>query len=138
MSRRTIYYLLTLFGIFLTLSCVKDENDHFHFTFNNLGGPQVYEVDIDGASLAIEIDGRRSKPAHFGRDLADEKNSNWIVEWEDRFTDWIWVSYMPYWGERGQLYVLVHENTTGQRRSARVTADKHDGGQVIIDIKQNK
>lgn len=45
---------------------------------------------------------------------------------------------MPYWGERGQLVVLVHENTTGQKRSARVTADKHDGGQVIIDIKQNK
>lgn len=91
MSMRKIYYLLTLFGMFLTLSCSKDENERFQFTFNNLGGPKIYEVDIDGATLAIEIDGRRSKPSYFTKDLADEKNSDWNVEWEDMFTDWLRV-----------------------------------------------
>ena len=134
---RTAYFLPALFGLFLTLSCAKEWNDYHHFTFNPSGGVQIYDTDIDGATIVIEIDRRRSKPAYFSEDLADEGNSYWFVEWKDVFTDWIYVRYKPDWGERGQLWVSVHENMTRQKRKARVTADKRDGGQFILDIKQN-
>ncbi len=114
--------LVLVCGLLCFTSCEKEAENSFVFSAE--GGPYEFNTEVDGSSLKIYSGDVSS------RDAKLYNNSQWVAE-----LDWIIVFYIP---AEQHIHVGVHENTTGKKRTARVTAVRNGKQVVLCEFKQNR
>lgn len=119
--------IVTVLSLLSLISCKKDDTQVFEAYFYNVGGwiegpiGHGYEIDIEGESLMIEIDGSQA--------LSTEENNRWYAE-----LDWLKAEYVP---RLRVLNVVAGMNDTNQIRKATITGHNESGRQLIVKIYQD-
>jgi len=116
-------------GLVVTLclaSCCKETGDQY-FCFCKEGGPILYDVDLDGSSIAVEIDGTLSSNPEYSEDDSNVDNSQWFIEF-----NWLRATYFPV---KQTLYIFVDENSTMRSRKACVSGFQK-GKRLMFGIEQ--
>ena len=137
MARIIINRILSFFSIIvatiiLALSCTKDDKKDdlvFRYDFSKEGGVQLYNSDVEGETISINIDGVFSPPSEFYFDYSDPNESQWCVE-----LDWVKVYFTPY---KKEWCVIVAEiNNTGHKRTSTITGHDTFGKKTTIIVSQ--
>jgi hypothetical protein len=133
MNKRNIARLgIWLFSVLLLAvalsSCSKEERYDGYFHFSKHGGPMDFNIEMEGETLSVQINGKTSEPSFYTIDNNDNDNSHWFVE-----LDWLRAYYNP---KSHNLFVSADENTTGANRKAYVTGFLN-GSMKIIEIDQD-
>ena len=127
MLRFSIVFFLSMITVIISLSGCEKENQE-SAVFDKVGGMREYEKEIDGSSLFIRIDDKRSGNADYQEDHREPNNSQWTTD-----LDWVLVSYAP---SSHRLFIIAEPNPSGRKRKASVRANTEDGGEVHIHVVQ--
>ena len=127
MLRLGIVFFLSIITVIISLSGCEKENQE-SAVFDKGGGMMEYEKEIDGSSLFIRIDDKRSENADYQEDYREPNNNQWITD-----LDWVHVFYLP---SSHRLFIIAEENTSGRKRKASVRANTEYGGEVHIHVVQ--
>lgn len=104
-------------------SCEKEQGCspvYFSCSFDAKGGRKDYNVDLDGASLTLNID-----CAYSGEDIFSLENYEWVD-----------AAYYP---ELKQLSIFSSENDTGLKRKAVVSGSHRvSGRKYVFEIEQSE
>ena len=93
---------------------------YFSCSFDAKGGRKDYNVDLDGASLTLNID-----CAYSGEDIFSLENYEWVD-----------AAYYP---ELKQLSIFSGENDTGLKRKAVVSGSHRvSGRKYVFEIEQSE
>lgn len=124
--KRWILFFLTAIAVFVS-SCTKDGIDRYSYTFTAEGGPLLYELDIDGATISLESSGVEADKPVFIENYGNPDDGQWFTE-----LDWIRVYYTPF---TETLYISADKNLSGRSRKALIKCSGNDTA-VRIDIRQ--
>ena len=127
MLRFSVVFFLSIITVIISLSGCEKENQE-SAVFEKVGGMREYEKEIDGSSLFIRIDDKRSGNAFYQEDYREPNDSQWITD-----LDWVHVFYSP---SSHILIIRAEENTSGRKRKASVRANTEYGGEVHIHVVQ--
>ena len=125
--KRWLFFCFAAIAVFVG-SCTKEGIDRYSYTFTAEGGPLLYELDIDGATISLESSGVEADKPMFVEDYANPVESQWFTELE-----WVRVYYTP---STETLHISVDRNLSGRSRNAFIKCSNKDTS-VRIDIKQN-
>lgn len=124
--KRWILLLFAAIAVFVG-SCTKDGIDRYSFTFTAEGGPLLYELDINGATISLESSGVEADKPVFIESYGNPDDGQWFTE-----LDWIRVYYMPF---TETLYISADKNLSGRSRKALIKCSGNATA-VRIDIRQ--
>ena len=127
MLRFSVVFFLSIITMIISLSgCEKENQDSA--VFDKVGGMREYEKEIDGSSLFIRIDEKRSENADYQEDYREPNNNQWITD-----LDWVHVFYLP---SSHRLFITAEPNPSGRKRKASVRANTEYGGEVHVHVVQ--
>jgi hypothetical protein len=95
MNKRNIARLgIRLFSVLLLAvalsSCSKEERYDGYFHFSKHGGPMDFNIEMEGETLSVQINGKTSEPSFYSYPTDNEDKGQWLAE-----LDWVYAVYIP-------------------------------------------